>query len=62
MFPSSAYMVMLHADFMIDVLGVSQSGASRIEVRQQRVMCAVKKRKHMHGQGPCKGLAGRPTD
>ncbi|KAG2423146.1 hypothetical protein HXX76_015531 [Chlamydomonas incerta] len=31
MFPGSAYMVMLHADFMIDVLGVSQSGASRIE-------------------------------
>ncbi|KAG2435422.1 hypothetical protein HYH02_011922 [Chlamydomonas schloesseri] len=31
MFPGSAYMVLLHADFMIDVLGVSQSGASRIE-------------------------------
>ncbi|KAG2423145.1 hypothetical protein HXX76_015530 [Chlamydomonas incerta] len=31
MFPGSAYMVMLHADFMIDVLGVSQSGARRIE-------------------------------
>ncbi|KAG2435418.1 hypothetical protein HYH02_011919 [Chlamydomonas schloesseri] len=31
MFPGSAYMVLLHADFMIDVLGVSQSGARRIE-------------------------------
>ncbi|PNW87845.1 hypothetical protein CHLRE_01g004157v5 [Chlamydomonas reinhardtii] len=31
MFPGSAYMVLLHANFMIDVLGVSQSGARRIE-------------------------------
>ncbi|KXZ55417.1 hypothetical protein GPECTOR_3g69 [Gonium pectorale] len=31
MFPSSAYMVLLHANFMIDVLGVSQSGNARIE-------------------------------
>ncbi|PNH05154.1 Tiny macrocysts protein B [Tetrabaena socialis] len=31
MFPSSAYMVLLHANFMIDVLGVTQSGGRRIE-------------------------------
>ncbi|EFJ45114.1 hypothetical protein VOLCADRAFT_106127 [Volvox carteri f. nagariensis] len=31
MFPTSAYMVLLHANFMIDVLGVSQSGSRRIE-------------------------------
>ncbi|GFR46566.1 hypothetical protein Agub_g8158, partial [Astrephomene gubernaculifera] len=31
MFPASAYMVLLHANFMIDVLGVSQSGSRRIE-------------------------------
>ncbi|EFJ45151.1 hypothetical protein VOLCADRAFT_94559 [Volvox carteri f. nagariensis] len=31
MFPTSAYMVLLHGNFMIDVLGVSQSGSSRIE-------------------------------
>ncbi|GLC41265.1 hypothetical protein PLESTM_001177800 [Pleodorina starrii] len=31
MFPNSAYMVLLHGNFMIDVLGVSQSGSSRIE-------------------------------
>ncbi|KXZ45666.1 hypothetical protein GPECTOR_52g64 [Gonium pectorale] len=31
MFPQSAYMVLLHANYMIDVLGVSQSGNSRIE-------------------------------
>ncbi|GFR46567.1 hypothetical protein Agub_g8160 [Astrephomene gubernaculifera] len=30
-FPASAYMVLLHANFMIDVLGVSQSGSRRIE-------------------------------
>jgi hypothetical protein len=33
MFPTSAFMVVLHANFMIDVLGVSQSGSRRIEVR-----------------------------
>lgn len=32
MFPNSAYMVLLHGNFMIDVLGVGQSGSSRIEV------------------------------
>ncbi|GLC69160.1 hypothetical protein PLESTF_000796400 [Pleodorina starrii] len=31
MFPNSAYMVLLHGNFMIDVLGVSQSGSRRIE-------------------------------
>ncbi|KXZ42658.1 hypothetical protein GPECTOR_127g536 [Gonium pectorale] len=31
MFPSSAYMVLLHANFMIDVLGISQTGNARIE-------------------------------
>ncbi|KAG2488469.1 hypothetical protein HYH03_012974 [Edaphochlamys debaryana] len=31
MFPSSAFMVLLHANFMIDVLGVHQSGSRRIE-------------------------------
>ncbi|GFR46430.1 hypothetical protein Agub_g8004 [Astrephomene gubernaculifera] len=31
MFPSSAYMHLLHANFMIDVLGVAQSGSSRLE-------------------------------
>ncbi|GLI61040.1 hypothetical protein VaNZ11_003192 [Volvox africanus] len=31
MFPTSAYMVLLHGNFMIDVLGVCQSGSSRIE-------------------------------
>ncbi|GLI60724.1 hypothetical protein VaNZ11_002822 [Volvox africanus] len=31
MFPTSAYMVLLQANFMIDVLGVSQSGSRRIE-------------------------------
>ncbi|EFJ45146.1 hypothetical protein VOLCADRAFT_94549 [Volvox carteri f. nagariensis] len=31
MFPTSAYMVLLHGNFMIDVLGVSQSGSRRIE-------------------------------
>ncbi len=32
MFPQSAYMVLLHGNFMIDVLGISQSGSRRIEV------------------------------
>ncbi|GIL50727.1 hypothetical protein Vafri_6878 [Volvox africanus] len=31
MFPTSAYMVLLHGNFMIDVLGVNQSGSRRIE-------------------------------
>ncbi|KAG2494504.1 hypothetical protein HYH03_007272 [Edaphochlamys debaryana] len=31
MFPGSAFMVLLHANFMIDVLGVHQSGSRRIE-------------------------------
>ncbi|GIM04869.1 hypothetical protein Vretimale_9356 [Volvox reticuliferus] len=31
MFPGSAFMVLLHANFMIDVLGISQSGSRRIE-------------------------------
>ncbi|GFR46428.1 hypothetical protein Agub_g7932, partial [Astrephomene gubernaculifera] len=31
MFPTSAYMVLLHANFMIDVLGVSQSGSRRVQ-------------------------------
>ncbi|EFJ45177.1 hypothetical protein VOLCADRAFT_94617 [Volvox carteri f. nagariensis] len=31
MFPNSAYMVLLHANFMIAVMGVSQSGSRRIE-------------------------------
>ncbi|GLC41288.1 hypothetical protein PLESTB_001078900 [Pleodorina starrii] len=31
MFPNSAYMVLLQGNFMIDVLGVSQSGSRRIE-------------------------------
>ncbi|GIL50716.1 hypothetical protein Vafri_6834 [Volvox africanus] len=31
MFPTSAFMVLLHANFMIDVLGISQSGSRRIE-------------------------------
>jgi hypothetical protein len=37
MFPNSAYMVLLHGNFMIDVLGVSQSGSRRIEVRTTTV-------------------------
>ncbi|KAG2494507.1 hypothetical protein HYH03_007275 [Edaphochlamys debaryana] len=31
MFPGSAFMVLVHANFMIDVLGVHQSGSRRIE-------------------------------
>ncbi|KXZ45668.1 hypothetical protein GPECTOR_52g66 [Gonium pectorale] len=31
LFPNSAYMVLLHANFMIDVLGIHQSGSRRIE-------------------------------
>ncbi|KXZ45665.1 hypothetical protein GPECTOR_52g63 [Gonium pectorale] len=31
MFPKSAYMVLVHANFMIDVLGVSQSGGRRVQ-------------------------------
>ncbi|GLC42489.1 hypothetical protein PLESTB_001103800 [Pleodorina starrii] len=31
MFPHNSFMVLLHANFMIDVLGVSQSGSRRIE-------------------------------
>ncbi|PNH08057.1 Tiny macrocysts protein B, partial [Tetrabaena socialis] len=35
MFPSSSYMVLLHSNFMIDVLGVSQSGGRRMEVARK---------------------------
>ncbi|GLC52514.1 hypothetical protein PLESTB_000638200 [Pleodorina starrii] len=31
MFPNCAYMVLLHGNFMIDVLGISQTGSRRIE-------------------------------
>lgn len=41
LFPSSSYMALLHANFMIEVLGVSQSGQRQVEVRAWTCNCGL---------------------